>query len=107
MASPSLSQVTDKLSDLSEQNFYSPYDRLEFPKSLRNEQDQHWFFAPELISVFGMPEYEALSEPKKKQLSFYEAINFFSINIHGEKSLMEGLAERLYEKNNEGTSRYL
>jgi hypothetical protein len=49
-----------------------------------------------LISIAGTPIYESLSEEDKQQLSFWEAVNFFSLNVHGEKALLQGLSERLY-----------
>lgn len=77
---------------------------LEWPATLDREQ---WFFSPELISLQGTPEYDALDEAARQRLSFFEAVNFFSLNIHGERCLVEGLAERLYRPGSEVISRYL
>jgi hypothetical protein len=41
------------------------------------------------------------------RLAFHEAINFFSLNIHGEKSLIEGLAARLYAPRLASVSKYI
>jgi hypothetical protein len=60
-----------------------------------------------LISLYGTTYYSELSEPQQKRLSFLEAVNFFSLNIHGEKTLIEGLARRLYEKKSQTYSDYL
>ena len=68
---------------------------------------QQWFFSPELISLEGTPEYDALDEAARQRLSFFEAVNFFSLNVHGERSLVEGIAGRLYRPGNEVISRYL
>lgn len=57
-----------------------------------------WHLTPELISLYGTPWYEALDEAARRRLSFHEAVNFFSLNVHGEKSLVAGLSQRLYRK---------
>lgn len=67
----------------------------------------HWFFSPELLSLEGMAEYDELDEAARKRLSFHEAVNFFSLNIHGERFLVEGIAARLYRPGNEEISPYL
>jgi hypothetical protein len=66
---------------------------IEWPASLDREA---WHLSPELLSLYGTPAYEALDEGARKRLSFFEAVNFFSLNVHGEKSLVAGLARRLY-----------
>jgi hypothetical protein len=66
-----------------------------------------WYTSPELISLYGTDHYSDLSESRQRRLSFLEAVNFFSLNIHGEKSLIEGLARRLYEKKSSIYSDYL
>lgn len=69
--------------------------------------DDLWCFSPELISLYGTPAYEGLSEVGRKRLSFFEAINFFSLNIHGEKALIEGIARRLHRGTENAVSSYL
>jgi hypothetical protein len=68
-----------------------PAPRLDWPAHLGREQ---WFVSPELLSLAGTPECAALSEPARQRLSFYEAVNFFSLNLHGERFLLRGLAQR-------------
>jgi para-aminobenzoate N-oxygenase AurF len=93
-----------RLCDASIKDYVNPYSSFEWPEGLDPEQ---WFTSPELISLHGMNVYEDLTEAERKRLSFYEAVNFFSLNIHGEKSLVEGLAERLYRKGSDEVTRYL
>lgn len=66
---------------------------IEWPAALDREA---WHLSPELLSLYGTPAYESLDEGARKRLSFFEAVNFFSLNVHGEKSLVAGLAQRLY-----------
>ncbi len=97
-------QIVDKLCEASRKQFVNPYEYLEWPKQLDPEQ---WCTSPELISLYGTESYEGLPEAQRKRLSFYEAVNFFSLNIHGEKSLVEGLAQRVYRKSNAVITPYL
>jgi len=93
-----------KLCNTSVRDYINPYSYLEWPETIDVEQ---WYTSPELISLYGTPLYDSLSLAEQKRLSFYEAINFFSLNIHGEKSLIEGLAQRLYRKGNDTISPYI
>lgn len=98
-----INEIVEKLCDASRNDYNNPYD-LKWPETLPSDT---WFFSPELISIYGTEQYERMNEDKRKQLSFYEAINFFSLNIHGEKPLAEGLARRLYSKKHLNVSNYL
>jgi hypothetical protein len=66
-----------------------------------------WYTAPEYVSLFGTPVWEALDEKGRKKLAFHEAAHFYSINIHGEKALMQGLAKRLYRVRTTDVTPYL
>ena len=99
-----LQDLTAKLCRISEEHFVDPFSRLEWPESLDGRQ---WFMSPELISLYGTDIYQSLDEHQQQMLSFFELVNFFSINIHGERMLIEGLAKRLYRKHTEMVSPYL
>lgn len=93
----------DKLSRASANNFLDP-SHLEWPDSV----DEHtWHFTPELISLYDTPVWESLDEATRQRLSFYEAINFFSLNIHGEKYLISEVSRRLYQDDDLCLNRYL
>lgn len=92
----SVAAVARRLSEVSQHSYQNPYTALDWPETVDPGVD--WFSSPELLSLAGTPEWDALSEADRKRLAFYEAVNFYSLNIHGEKSLMAGLAERLYRK---------
>ena len=98
------SDLAKLLSDASVKHYYSPFDAIVFPESVDMDS---WFTSPELLSLYGQPEWETLSEEQRKRLSFLEAVNFYSLNIHGEKSLIEGLAQRLYDEKSAEHSRYI
>jgi hypothetical protein len=92
----SLAETVKRLSSVSEHSYGNPYTALTWPDQVNPETD--WFATPEYLSLYGTPEWDALDEPGRKRLAFQEAANFYSLNIHGEKQLMAGLAERLYRK---------
>ena len=98
-----LQDTVERLCEASRKDFSNPY-KLVWPDTLDSQQ---WHTSPELLSLYGTPFYDEMPEQEQKRLSFFEAVNFFSLNIHGEKSLVEGLAHRLYDKSNSITSGYL
>jgi hypothetical protein len=100
---PAMDRLVERLCAASREGFANPYS-LEWPDRLPEDA---WHFTPELISIFGTPAYEALDERARQKLSFYEAVNFFSLNVHGERSLIEGLARRLYRGEHEPSTAYL
>lgn len=100
-----LKDTVRRLSRVSEHAYQNPYTALEWPATVNPEQD--WFATPEYVSLYGTSEWNRLDEPARKRLAFHEAVNFFSLNIHGEKQLMSGLAERLYRKDMLDVAEYL
>ncbi len=99
-----LEATVERLCRVSVENFIDPFSRLEWPDRI---DEDAWYTSPELISLHGTPAYEELSLPQRKRLGFFEAVNFFSLNIHGERMLIEGLARRLYRRGQETISPYL
>jgi hypothetical protein len=85
--------LSQKLSKASVKRYSNPYLEFDWPDSLPQDG---WFFSPELSSLYATPVYDTLSDEQKKRLAFWELINFFSLNIHGEKALLQGLSQRLY-----------
>jgi hypothetical protein len=83
-----------RLGELSRAKYQNPYTAVEWPPSVHPDTD--WFFTPELSSLYGTAHWDGLDETDRRRLAFHEAANFFSLNIHGEKALMAGLASRLY-----------
>ena len=101
---PTFLQTVDKLCQASRDKNINPYDSIEWPETLDPDQ---WCFSPELISIYGTQTYEQLTEQEKKRLSFCETVNFFSLNIHGEMPLVEGLAQRLHKSDTKEITPYL
>lgn len=103
MSPKTLAETVETLCVASRDKALDPYE-LEWPERLDHEQ---WFLAPELLSLHGTEAGDALDEPARKRLSFFEAVNFFSLNIHGERPLVAGLADRLYRPGSEDVEAYL
>ena len=99
-----LGDTVRKLSASSRRTYQNPYEAIGWPDDLDRHQ---WFTSPELVSVYGTRYWEELTGERRRELSFWEAVNFYSLNIHGEKFLMEGLAHRLYRPGMEPVSEYL
>jgi len=99
-----LAKTVERLCRVSREQALDPRSVLEWPEAVDPDA---WYTSPELISLHGTEAYDALDEPARKRLSFFEAVAFYSINIHGERFLMEGLAKRLYRKEHEAISPYL
>lgn len=104
MTADSWPQLVDKLCSISRRDYVNPHEYLEWPERLDFGQ---WLMSPELISLYPTPLYAELTEPDRMRLSFFEAVNFFSLNIHGEKTLVEGLARRLYQRDKTEVTPYL
>ncbi|HET9234113.1 MAG TPA: diiron oxygenase [Candidatus Eisenbacteria bacterium] len=102
MSSDEMARVVERLCEISREQNVDPYSYIDWPEAVDPEA---WYTTPELISLYGTDIYEGLSVSDQKRLSFFEAVNFYSLNIHGEKTLIEGLARRLYE--NTAVSPYL
>jgi hypothetical protein len=100
-----VSETAARLSRQSRRAYQNPYTQLEWPEMVHPERD--WFTSPEYVSLYGTPVWEGLDEPARRCLAFYEAAGFYSLNIHGEKSLMQGLAARLYRSDLVDSASYL
>ena len=99
-----LRDTVHKLSASSRRTYQNPYEAISWPEELDLRQ---WYTSPELISLYGTRFWQELPEERRQELSFWEAVNFYSLNIHGEKALMEGLAHRLYQPGLEEVAEYL
>lgn len=99
-----IEKIIQELCSASRRDFADPHLEVEWPEAVGPEE---WCMSPELMSAWGTPLWDSLDEPRQKRLSFFEAVNFFSLNIQGEKPLVEGLARRLYRRGGAGANDYL
>lgn len=93
-----LEDTAKKLTRASQKFFYDVTTKLAWPEKLDRSQ---WCMSPELVSLYGTPVWDALSDEQRKSLAFHETAGFFSLILHGERPLLEGMSHRLYtlEKN--------
>jgi hypothetical protein len=103
-AVPAVDELLENLCAASRKQFVNPYTIFSWPDTLDGSK---WAMAPELVSLAGMPEWEALPEQTQKRLSLLELANFFSLTLHGEKTLVERVVRFLYRRSYEEATRYL
>lgn len=103
-ASSQLVTVAARLSERSAQAAAAPPPPLAWPAAW---PDDAWATSPELISLSGTPAWDGLDDAGRRRLAFFECVNFFTLNIHGERALMEGLARRLYARDLAPHAHYL
>ncbi|HEY5603630.1 MAG TPA: diiron oxygenase [Gammaproteobacteria bacterium] len=96
--------LSQKLSKASVKRYSNPYLEFDWPEVLSEDS---WWFSPELSSLCGTAVYDVLPAEQQQRLAFWELVNFFSLNIHGEKALLQGLAKRLYSRWPTEISEYL
>jgi hypothetical protein len=97
-ASERLSAASARLSALSVRAFTNPHTRFTFPSEAARDR----LAMPEpLLTLAGLP------DEQRWRLALLEATQFFSLNIAGERELMQGLAARLYSGPLAATSEYL
>jgi hypothetical protein len=90
--------VARKLTRASEKLFYDLATKIEWPATL---DASDWTMSPELISLYGTEVWETLGDAQRKKLAFHEVAGFYSLILHGERPLLEGMSHRMYayEKN--------
>lgn len=86
-------QVAVKLTAASKKFFYDVTTQLPWVESL---DDSQWVMSPELVSLFGTPAWDALDEAGRRKLAWFECAGFFSMVLHGERPLLEGMSHRIY-----------
>lgn len=82
-----------KLISGSEKKKYDPFNRVDYQDVLNGDR---WQFPEKFLSLYGTAIYAGLTDEKKWRLSLLEAVNFFSVNIHGEQALVSAMESRLY-----------
>ncbi len=103
MTVTTLSAVAARLTDASVRAAVAT-EPLAWPAALA---DDAWCMSPELVSLYGTPAWDALDDGGRRRLAFFECVNFFTLNIHGERALMEGIARRLYARDLADHAHYL
>lgn len=103
VANPHLTKILERLVDLSAKNYYNPYQEFVWPEEI--SASEYWM-SPELMSVYGTPYMDELSESQLVQLSKWECVNFFSINVHGIRGLLQAVIQCVHMPGFEASSEY-
>ena len=95
--------VLDRLTSMSERDYYDPYKLFVWPESL--PEDGYWM-TPELMSVHGTKVGASLDEAQLRALSKWESVTFYSLNVHGIRELLTSIVARIHMPGFEVASEY-
>jgi hypothetical protein len=87
-------QVAERLLDASARHSYDPDAEVDWDAPL---VDGLWFLPPHLVSLYGTPLWERMSERQRIDLSRHEAASLASAGIWFEVILMQLLARHIYD----------
>jgi hypothetical protein len=94
----------DRLEQLAESGYYNPYTIFDWPDAI--EPDKPWM-SESLTTLAGTPMWDELTREQQIALTKYEAINFFSLNIHGIRELLSEVVLRIHERTYASVSEFL
>lgn len=86
-------RLLKKLSNLSAKNYYNPFEAFKWPETI--SENQLWM-SPELLTIHRTKYEKELTEHELIQLSKWELVNFFSLNVHGIRDLMLHVLKRIH-----------
>jgi len=98
-----LQDVAGRLSRVSREQRYDVYELFDWPVSLPT--DAYWM-SPELTTCHGTEVWEKLDERHRVVLSRYEAVSFFSLNVHLIRDLIGEVAYRIHTTRFPGLSEF-
>jgi hypothetical protein len=93
-----------RLDQMAESGYYNPYTIFDWPESI--EPDKPWM-SESLTTLAGTEMWGELSREQQLALTRYEAINFFSLNIHGIRELMSEVVMRIHDRTYANVSEFL
>ena len=96
--------LIDRLIGLSRDKSYDAYSRFDWPETLPVEG---LWCSEDLLTTYGTPFHGELTDEQLHNLSKWEAINFYSLNVHGIKTVLEFVCRCIYEPRYAGLSEYL
>jgi hypothetical protein len=96
-------EILDRLTSMSERDYYNPYEVFEWPDEL--PADRYWM-SPELMSVTGTEVEAELTEEQLWALSRWESVNFYSLNVHGIRELLIEVITRIHTTGFQRASEY-
>ena len=97
-------EVLGRLGRMAVEDYYNPYRTFDWPDSL--PVDRLWM-PRELLSIHNTPVAAELSEQQIIQLSIWESLNFYSLNVHGIRELLTEVVARVHMPGFEIPSEFL
>jgi hypothetical protein len=94
----------DRLEQLAESGYYNPYTMFDWPDAI--DPGLPWM-SESLTTLAGTPMWDELTREQQIALTRFEAINFFSLNIHGIRELMSEVVMRIHERTYADVSEFL
>ncbi|MEU5387744.1 diiron oxygenase [Kitasatospora cineracea] len=82
-----------RLTAAAENEYYNPYQTFEWPE--RIPEGALWM-SEDLLTVHGTAAAAELSREQYLALSKWESINFYSLNVHGIRELMQEVVRRIH-----------
>lgn len=84
-----------RLEAMAESDYYNPYTIFDWPETL--ETDRPWM-SEDLVTLAGTEEWDALTREQQLALTRHEAVNFFSLNVHGIRELLSEVVLRIHTR---------
>ncbi len=94
----------NRLENMAESGYYNPYTLFDWPEKL--ESDRPWM-SENLVSLAGTEMWDELAREQQLDLTKYEALNFFSLNVHGIRELLSEVVLRIHTRIYHGASEFL
>jgi hypothetical protein len=94
----------DRLENLAESGYYNPYSMFDWPDAI--EDGLPWM-SESLTTLAGTEMWDELTREQQIALTKFEAINFFSLNIHGIRELLNDVVNRIHERTYADVSEFL
>ncbi|WP_228990189.1 diiron oxygenase [Streptomyces sp. DH8] len=88
-------QVALRLLESSAKHSFDPDTEIDWESAV---EEGKWFWAPELLSLYGTPMWDRMSEEQRLDLSRHEAAALYSLGIWFEIILMQLLVRHVYDK---------
>jgi hypothetical protein len=87
-------EVAERLLDASAKHSFDPDTELDWDAPF---EDGMWFWPPELVSLYGTPMWERMSQEQRIELSKHESVSLASIGIWFEIILLQLMARHIYD----------
>ncbi len=99
-----MAPTVNRLSELSVRGYQNPYSSIVWPDRL--PEDALWM-SRDVLSISECTDADDLPEIDIVALSKWEAINFYSLNIHGIRELMGSVVSRIHDPRYDNISQFL